>query len=189
MNYYFYISNAIYMIWLLSEVFLNRLKRSAESDKKGADKNSLTVIWLTIAVSMTAGVMLTHRTHFPIANPVVIKITGISLVVLGIIIRFFAVRSLGKMFTVDVTIREGHALNTSGMYAFLRHPSYSGSLISFMGFGLAQDNWLGFALIVIPVFISFVYRANIEEKVLIEAFGNDYIEYKKRSKRFFPFIY
>lgn len=184
-----YFSTIVYACWLLSEILLNRMLRSGSTDKQGADKNSIRVIWVTLILAVSAGSILAGTTPFPIGNYAPVHLAGLLVIVAGMIIRFIAVRSLGKMFTVDVTIRRDHALHTKGMYKYLRHPSYAGSLVSFTGMGMALNNWLSMTVIVIPVFISFIFRVNIEEKVLQEQFGDEYRAYMKRSKRFFPFIY
>lgn len=184
-----YLSLTIYVCWLLSEIILNRRLRAADSDKQGADKNSIRVIWLTLIVAVTAGSFVCGYIPCPIGDYLTVHFTGLCVIIAGMIMRFLAVRSLGRMFTVDVTIRKDHVLHTSGMYKYLRHPSYTGSLISFVGMGLSLNNWLSLAIIVLPVFASFIFRVNIEEKVLQEQFGDDYRNYMKRSKRFFPFVY
>lgn len=100
-----------------------------------------------------------------------------------------AVRTLGKFFTVDLAIHEGHKLVNKGLYKYIRHPSYSGSLMSFLGFGLSLNNWVSFAITFVPVFISFLYRINIEEQLLLKQEGLNYADYKKRTKRLIPMLY
>ncbi|MEO8852326.1 MAG: isoprenylcysteine carboxylmethyltransferase family protein [Ginsengibacter sp.] len=67
------------------------------------------------------------------SNPA-FRYVGIAIIILGIILRLIAVASLGKFFTVDVTIRQNHRLKKDGIYKYLRHPSYFASLLSFIGF-------------------------------------------------------
>ncbi|MFT3705096.1 MAG: isoprenylcysteine carboxylmethyltransferase family protein [Agriterribacter sp.] len=179
----------VYAIWLLSEVLLNRLLHSNASDKQGADKNSLLIIWLTIAVSMFISIYIAGRFYFPIfANPSY-TYTGLVVIVVGILLRFAAIRSLGKFFTVDVTIREGHQLKKDGFYKYLRHPSYFASLISFIGFGISLNNWISLIVITLAIIAAFSYRIKVEEKTLIEQFGSAYIEYKKTTAGLIPFIF
>jgi protein-S-isoprenylcysteine O-methyltransferase Ste14 len=111
------------------------------------------------------------------------------IIALGITLRFISVKQLGKHFTVDVTIREGHELFAGGFYKYLRHPSYSASILSFLGFGVTLNNWLSLLAILAITFSAFVYRMNVEEKVLIEEFGDKYREHIKGTKRLIPFIY
>ncbi|MFZ4464869.1 MAG: methyltransferase family protein, partial [Bacteroidales bacterium] len=71
----------------------------------------------------------------------------------------------------------------SGLYKFLRHPSYTGSLISFLGFGLSLNNWLSLFIVFLPVLFSIIHRINIEEKLLTERFGKQYSDYIAGTKR------
>ena len=93
------------------------------------------------------------------------------------------------MFTVDVSIQENHKIVISGIYKTIRHPAYLGSLLSFLGIGIALVNWLSIIFIFIPIFIAFNYRIKVEEKVLIEEFGEEYLNYSNNTYRLFPGIY
>ena len=75
------------------------------------------------------------------------------------------------------------------MYRFVRHPAYTGSLLSFLGLGLAFNNWLSLGLIFIPVLAAFLYRIKVEEKVLRGAFGRDYESYSAETARLIPWIF
>jgi protein-S-isoprenylcysteine O-methyltransferase Ste14 len=96
---------------------------------------------------------------------------------------------LGRLFTVDVTIRDNHQIKKDGVYRFIRHPSYSGSLLSFIGFGISLNNWLSLISVIALITIALVRRISIEEKVLTNQFGADYLEYKRRTYRMIPWIY
>jgi protein-S-isoprenylcysteine O-methyltransferase Ste14 len=58
-----------------------------------------------------------------------------------------------------------------------------------MGFGLSLNNWLSLIIIIIPIIITMINRINIEERLLLEVFGTEYEEYKKRTRRLIPMIY
>lgn len=179
----------VYGIWLLSEILLNRLLHSGKSDKRNADKNSLSLIWITIIAAISIATYISMRYYLPISANPVIKYAGIAIIITGMILRFAAVRSLGKFFTVDVTIRKDHQLKKDGLYKYLRHPSYSASLISFIGYGISLNNWLSLLLITILIIAAFIVRINVEEKALTEQFGAEYAAYKARTKALIPFIY
>lgn len=178
-----------YLIWLLSEIVLNRLLRAKSTDKQHADKNSLALIWFTVVISNTAAYYIAMTEYFPIALSTVLPYIGLALICTGIVLRLFVVRSLGKLFTVDVTIRENHQLKTDGPYQYLRHPSYAASLLSFIGFGISLNNWISLLLVTVAIVTVFIIRIRIEEKVLIEQFGEHYIRYKKEVKGLIPFVW
>lgn len=182
----FYIT---YFIWISSEIVLNRLAKSGHSDEKGKDKNTLLYLWISILSAITFGVFIASGTFFPMFENNKLKYCGLIIIAIGITLRFISVKQLGKQFTVDVTIRHDHELYTGGFYKYLRHPSYSASLLSFIGFGVTLNNWLSLIVVLALPFIAFLYRMNVEEKVLIERFGEKYKEHIKRTKRLIPFIY
>jgi protein-S-isoprenylcysteine O-methyltransferase Ste14 len=70
---------------------------------------------------------------------------GIFLTLLRIALRWYSVAVLGKYFTFDVAIQRGQILVETGHYRYIRHPSYSGALLTVLGFGLVLGNWAGLA--------------------------------------------
>jgi len=186
MNLFF---NIIYICWLLSEIILNRVLRSRRGDQPLKGKQSLTIIWIAaIAATVAAGNIATY-TRFPITDWVGIGWLGIGLILLGMTIRFIAIISLGRFFTVDVAIRQGHMLKKDGMYRYVRHPAYTGSLLSFLGFGVSLNNWVSLAVVVIPVTAAFLYRIKLEEEMLVASFGGEYERYRKETYRLLPGVY
>jgi protein-S-isoprenylcysteine O-methyltransferase Ste14 len=178
-----------YIVLPLTEIFLNRLLRSKSTDRQNEDKNSISIIWVTIIVASSLAVLISIKTHLPIYSNSSVQYVGVVIIFIGIIIRLFAVFTLGRFFTVDVTIRQDHKIKKDGLYKYLRHPSYLASLVSFIGMGLTFNNWLSFLLLVVAILIAFLYRIKIEERVLIQHFGSEYIEYKKATNALIPFIY
>ncbi len=179
----------IYIIWALSEIFISQFMRSKSSDKKNQDKNSLGFIWVTIVISITLSNYIAMNYYLPLSASQTIRYFGLALILAGIALRSVIIISLGKYFTADVTIRQGHQLKKDGVYKFMRHPSYAASLLSFIGFGLSLNNWVSLILIVAAILLAFIRRINVEEKTLTEHFGQEYIDYKKSTCRLVPFIY
>ncbi len=179
----------VYCIWFLSEILLNRLLRSKSTDKQNADRHSLSLIWITVIVTVGLSIYISMRYYLPISHSSAIRYIGLALVGIGIILRLVAVISLGRLFTVDVTIRQNHTLKQDGVYKYLRHPSYFASLLSFIGFGISLNNWISLLLITAAVLTVFIIRIKIEEKMLIRQFGVQYTDYKKSTSGLIPFIY
>ena len=115
--------------------------------------------------------------------------TGIALIVAGVIIRAIAIATLWRYFSVDVTIRKDQALIQHGPYALVRHPAYTGSLLSFIGLGVAFGSWLSLAIVTVAAFAGFAYRIAIEERALVEHFGDAYRSYSARTKRLIPGVF
>jgi protein-S-isoprenylcysteine O-methyltransferase Ste14 len=178
-----------YLLWISSEVILSRIARIGKSESKSADKNSNLIIWIAIILSVFIGVTITFAFELPVSGNSWFAQTGILIIFCGIFIRFTAIRQLGRFFTVTVLIRKDHQLIQNGFYKFLRHPSYTGALISFLGFGISINNWLALPVVILIPLSAFIHRINVEEKVLLKEFGTQYEEYAKRTKRLIPFVY
>jgi protein-S-isoprenylcysteine O-methyltransferase Ste14 len=179
----------IWAIWCTSEILLNRLIRSGSGDKKNQDKGSLGFMWIMIALAIASGIIISVFIRLPIGNQQWIPYIGLVVILVGMLLRFMSIWTLGRFFTVDVTIRDNHMIKKDGLYKFIRHPSYSGSLLSFAGFGISLNNWLSLIAIVILTMIAFLYRIMIEEKALTDHFGADYLDYRKKTYRLVPWIY
>lgn len=179
----------ISILWLLSEVLLSRLMRAKDS-QNNYDKFSLIILWITICTAITLGIIL-KNSNFKLTLQYArfIYYIGITLICIGLIIRWIAILKLKKFFTVNVSIAENQRLVQSGIYRYIRHPSYLGSLLSFCGLGFAFNNWLTFSIIFIPIFSAFYYRIQIEEKLLNQVFGTQYSQYSKKSWKLIPRVF
>lgn len=185
-----YLSTLVaYVVLVLTEIILNRTRGSKATDKQAADKKSMTLIWIVIPVTIFLAIYLANYIHLPIYTNPSGQYMGVALIALGILLRLLAIYSLGQFFTVDVTIRPNHRIKTDGLYRYLRHPSYAASLLSFIGMGITFNNWLSLVLLVGSVLVVFINRIRVEETVLIEHFGAEYIAYKKTTSGLIPFIY
>lgn len=182
----FYISM---VVWFLTEILYKNMLKSGKEDKKDKDKSTLNILWLAIPFSIAASVSTSSMTRFPIAEEVWIFYIGEAFIFIGIVFRWIIIRSLGKYFTVDVTIKNDHQIKKEGFYKYLRHPSYAFSLLTSLGLGLYLNNWFSLFLAFLPPFFAFLYRIKVEEQALVEKFGDEYLEYRKTTKKLIPFIY
>ncbi len=117
-----------------------------------------------------------------------VYLVGIAFMFGGIVFRQWAIAVLGRYFSGVIGVQKEQKVVDSGPYNLIRHPSYTGALIFYVGIGLAFQSWAA-ALVAILVFgVVYGYRIFLEEKALINELGNNYLEYKKRTKRIIPFI-
>ena len=178
------------LFYLVSEILLNLTRRSCSKTGTKQDRSTLGILWLVIAVSVMAGVFvalnfraaaLPHGRMFASA--------GVVLFAAGLILRWWAIITLGRFFTVDVTIEKDHELVERGPFRIVRHPSYTGLLLAFVGLALTFRNWAALLVILMPIGAAFIHRINVEEAALSRALGARYTEYMKRTKRLLPFVY
>jgi protein-S-isoprenylcysteine O-methyltransferase Ste14 len=179
----------ISIIWFVSEIILSRMMR-AKDTPENHDKSSLKVIWITIIVSIFLGIALSN-TKLLISHSKALNFynIGIALILLGLIVRWIAILTLKKSFKVHVTVSENQQIVQSGIYKYIRHPSYSGSLLSFLGLAITFNNWLALVIVFVPIMLAFLYRINVEEKALNKAFGDRYANYTISTRKLIPFIY
>jgi protein-S-isoprenylcysteine O-methyltransferase Ste14 len=184
--------------WTLSEFLLVLATRTRK--KSGAaiqDHGSIRVLWAAIFCSvflaMWGGLTAGFHPDSPFGRALPLGHTArslaIPLMVFGLAVRWIAIWQLGRAFSVNVAIRREQKLQTSGLYRFARHPSYTGMLIIFTAVGLAAGNWLSLAIVVLFPTAALLYRIRVEERVLRGAFGEQYIAYSARVKRLIPGVY
>jgi len=177
------------VIWVASEIILARTRHSDSSDP-GRDRRSLRILWITIALSVNIGIPLGFCGVGTIqAGAGWIAATGLVSIVCGLTIRWTSILTLRKYFTVDVAIADDHRLITGGIYRTIRHPAYTGSLLSFLGLGLVFSNWVTVTVIFVPILVAFLHRIRIEEKALQDHFGDVYVRYCASTKRLIPWMY
>ena len=112
-----------------------------------------------------------------------------ALIVLGLLFRWWSIRVLGRFFTVDVATGEDQTIIHSGPYRWLRHPSYTGALTSFLGMALCQGDGVSMLVLFVPVLAAFLHRIRIEERVLAQAFPDNYPAYARDTARLLPGIW
>ena len=172
----------------LSEAGLGVLKRSRD-DSVDADDSTLRVLWITILAAMTAGIVVSHHVTRAAFVSATAFWVGCALFAIGLALRWYSILYLGRYFTVNVAIHSRHEVIETGPYKWIRHPSYSGALLGFLGVALCLGNWLSMALIMLPITWAFAWRMSIEEAALANALGTPYTNYMSRTKRLAPYIY
>jgi len=114
---------------------------------------------------------------------------GISLAIIGLTLRIWAIQKLQSAFSATVQIKSDQQLITSGPYKWLRHPSYTGAWLVMIGVAIVFNSMGGLLFMGPGMFIVYGKRISTEEKTLKGAFGQEYIVYEKRTKKLIPFIY
>ena len=154
------------------------------------DRGSLALFDVTGVLSVPAGIVLGFTAYGRVrACAAFVGALGLVLLVAGTALRRAAIRELWEYFTVNVSILEGQRVVRRGLYRLVRHPSYTGLLLRYLGFGLAFANWLSAALIFLPLLAATLYRVRVEEAALSEHFGEEYESYARDTKRLVPGLY
>lgn len=152
-----------------------------------AERWSLVVVLVTVVGGFVGGIKLAqgHTGQVGVgAWP--LFVVGLVLMAVGIGIRWWAIIVLGRFFTPDVRVRSDQAVVDRGPYQWVRHPSYSGLIVVFVGLGLALGNWLSLALLVVVPGIGLAVRIKAEERALLASLGEPYRQFCASRPRLFP---
>ena len=120
-------------------------------------------------------------------------VVGVLLVAFGGYLRITSRRALmgagfGLLNSSRLQIVEGHRLITNGVYSRIRHPLYLGEITRNLGLTLILSSLYGFAIVLVGgLFLPF--RIEIEERMLLKEFGQEYEEYRKRTKKLIPYVW
>ena len=176
-------------IYGLSELYL-ALTRRSQTQAVSRDRRSLILLWTIIVVSLWFAIQMVWL--FPGATVPYLRgfyLFGFLLFLGGLILRWYSIGYLGRYFTIDVSISAEHKLIDSGPYRCIRHPTYTGALLAFLGLGFCFGNWLSILFLTVPIIAAFLWRIWIEERALTDALGGNYRAYVERTKRLIPFVY
>ncbi|MFX0009826.1 MAG: methyltransferase family protein [Candidatus Hermodarchaeota archaeon] len=125
----------------------------------------------------------------PFWDSIIVSYVGFVIYLSAGILVIVGRTQLGKFGSGELLTQKDHKLYTEGIYKRIRNPMYFGALIAVIGFGLVFRTIITLVLVAIIYFIVFKMRITEEERLLTETFGDEFTEYKKRSKKLIPFIY
>lgn len=174
-------------LWVIAEFWVgSRDRRVASGERKDRGSMFLIVVsvWIGIGLAFAAPAAAPWA-HLALP-PAPLFWTAIVLIWIGELFRLWAVVTLGKFFRMQVHIQDEHKLVTSGPYRFLRHPSYTGGLLTVTGIGLAMGNWISVAGAFLCLFLAYCVRILVEERALKARFGEAFLAHKKRTWAVIP---
>jgi protein-S-isoprenylcysteine O-methyltransferase Ste14 len=147
---------------------------------------------------IVSGIILTSGLLVSLADFIIVQkivyhfdltsLVGLVFLLAGLWLRAQATRTLGRYFSPDVRILPEHELIRVGVYKYVRHPIYLGTLLAFFSVPLLFHSLYGFLVMVLKIPLT-IYRIRIEEQALLEKFGDEYRDYIKNSKRLIPYVY
>lgn len=182
--------NVLIKVWVAAEVAVLLLTHTRRSQGSLNDRGSLLLLFPAITMSIWLGGSYgDSHPHTLFGGTHWVILAALIILIAGLLVRWTAILSLGRAFSVNVAIQTGQTVKQNGLYRFVRHPSYTGSLLCFLAFGLSTRNWIALLLVVAPVSAAFLYRMHIEEAALTNAFGTEYTAYSAATKRLIPGVY
>jgi len=180
---------SVVVLWVLSELvgggIIPMLRRNGGAVKT-KDSGSNLILRVSLYVSVVIAVVISLNNTAML--PHWFFYSGIFLTVIGVIVRQWAVFTLGRFFTLTIGVQKDQKVVDYGPYRFIRHPSYLGLLITLFGIGLALQSCQGILAMVVISGLVIGYRIHIEENFLISELDDDYIQNMKRTKQLIPFV-
>ena len=176
--------------WLALEILVAVVTRTRRGGGKVQDRGSMLLIWTVIWASIWGSAWV--RGNLPgirFHNADWLRPLSLAILAVGLAVRLIAIFTLGKSFSVNVAIRPDQKVQRTGLYRFVRHPSYLGMLIIFLAVGLEARNWLSLAIMLVPTTLALLYRIHVEEAALHEAFGEEYADYSRATSRLIPGLF
>ncbi len=186
----------LWLFYLLSRLIPSRGLPSLETSKterRAALKEEGWYILFTIAVSwygnlIVAGLYLLDPPWMLwsyLYLPVELRILGVAIALVLIPYTYWTGKVLAENYSDTLQVQEKQTLITTGPYGRVRHPIYASAIYFLGSLVLVSDNFL-FLIILILVVPGIYRRLKKEERMMIDQFGDDYLDYMKRTGRIFP---
>jgi protein-S-isoprenylcysteine O-methyltransferase len=179
------------LVWVVGEVMLIWRRRPSAAEGRGRDRGSFGLIMLAMYLSVGTGVILGRKGlgALPAGWYLPLHYGGALLIAVGLALRWAAIYTLGRFFTVKVAVLDGHRVIKEGPYRYIRHPSYAGALVSLVGLSLSYASWVTLMVVVVPASLAIAYRIHVEEAALETSLGEEYAAYRRQTARLIPGIY
>jgi protein-S-isoprenylcysteine O-methyltransferase Ste14 len=179
----------VFYMWIGSELWLAYRRRRLPSGS--AEQDAGTKFWVIASVWASVAIGMGLAFAFPDAaittGRTVVFVCGLVLMIAGMVLRWYSIRVLGTSFTCEVVTRPGQEVVEAGPYRWVRHPSYTGGLVTVLGVLLCCSNVVSLAALTVAV-AGYANRIRIEERALAKDLGDPYRKYMQRTKRLIPFV-
>ena len=178
-------------LWLAAEAYLILRDRTRGKGKREIDRRTRNFNTIATVVALASAPIANWVPvlRFDVPGATVVFWLGIVVMFLGLFLRHWSIIVLGRYFRTTIELEKGQKVIQKGPYKYVRHPSYAGIVLFFVGYGLLSKNWLSlFAAVCLPT-VSLVYRIRIEEVALAEGLGAEYAAYQGKTKKLIPGIW
>jgi len=181
------VAAATFGAWVVGEIWLaGRRRRDGTTGDRGSR--------LVVQVALLAGCVLATWSARGLPGAAmpdlrVVVWIGIAVAWCGMLLRWWSVRHLGRLFTVTVVAAADQAVVNTGPYRLLRHPAYSGLLLFLGGLGLMLQNWVALAALTLLPGLGLAYRIRVEEAAMEQTVGEPYRRFAATRKRLIPYVW
>ncbi|HKT93622.1 MAG TPA: isoprenylcysteine carboxylmethyltransferase family protein [Paraburkholderia sp.] len=177
---------AVCILASLTQPAYSPLDRRAPAEDRGTASQ---LVW-TVYLCLIGGVFESLTLRMPDALTWTwVSSLALAVALLGTLLRAWAVARLGRFFTWHVRVQSGQSVISTGPYRLVRHPSYTGAWLLYVGLLLAIDARIAATLMGLLLFYGFARRIRYEESLMRQTFGDEYAAYCLRVKRLVPLIW
>jgi len=190
-SHYRVLLNSVTVVWIAFEIWLVIRDRIQGKGKIDKDRGTIYFNFIAITLGITAAGIIGGYTRLfpPGGRTSTLFWIGLTVMILGLLLRVWAIWILGASFRTTVETHESQKVNNDGPYKLIRHPSYSGLILICGGYGIAVGNWLSLTVAVVLPLAALVYRIRVEEDMLVNSLGEEYEKYQKQTKKLVPWIW
>ncbi|TCL55213.1 phospholipid methyltransferase [Kineothrix alysoides] len=192
----FYVFHSALLLMIMAELFINLYTYQKSTGKEKINKKDKGTKWML----MFNFYICIYISFYMVGNnipagfrnlklPAIFSYFGVVLLLAGIVIRLWAVLTLKRAFTLSVQTAATQHLITTGIYRNVRNPAYTGSICSLLGTVICLRNVIALFIVLVLSLVCYSARIYVEEKALIEHFGEEFIDYEKHTYRLLPFVW
>jgi protein-S-isoprenylcysteine O-methyltransferase Ste14 len=148
-----------------------------------------TILLALNGVGMLVPVFYVFSSWFDFADfplPIWVRWIGVILFALGAVLLHLTHQAMGRSWTPTLGLREDHKLVTDGVFKYIRHPMYAAHILWAIAQPLILANWIAGFSFLIPQILQYWFRVGDEEKMMLEAFGDQYQVYMEKTGRIIP---
>lgn len=176
--------------WMAFEAWI--VLRDRKKLDLSKDKNTIHEVYLksmlSVCLALSAKFFFSSFFIFP-QDSMVSSLIGVIIMFSGLLLRFWAIQTLGAFFRRAVMTQQKHRLIQEGPYQWLRHPSYTGAWLGILGFAVTLNNIWSVLIAVVVGLYAFQSRIAVEEEVLSQYFGKEYQQFSSKTKKLIPFVW
>jgi protein-S-isoprenylcysteine O-methyltransferase Ste14 len=182
------LTNILLIGFLLTEMLLRKKGEAKSFETDESDKGSTGIIGFSFIFSIFLLISLSIA-RLGFFYSIITGCVGLFLMAIGLLLRIWSMIALGNYYSRTLRVVENQKVIDNGPYSVIRHPGYLSSILIWVGTGLAVENWILITIFTCMFFVVYIYRITAEEKMLVLEFGEQYINYKKKTWRLIPFLF
>ncbi len=191
MSVYSILLTSLTVLWVAFEIWLMVRDKAQGKGKTAKDRGTRYYNFIAIAVGLTIAGFLSGRPtfFFPWGRSYAVYWVGFAIMLFSLSLRIWAIVTLGSSFRTTVETHQNQEVVRRGPYRLVRHPAYTGLLLTCLGYGVALQNWFSLIFAIGLPLVAILYRIHVEEVELVSSLGSDYENYQSESKKLIPWIW